>query len=408
MRSATLQIILLGAILMCAASANAQKPRQPKDSMFFPLMAWDYATDAKSLKAMSDCGVNAVAFVRPNMLDTCQKLGLKAVVFDESISVAPWDKPGGADAPCGKMAALVRKVGKHPAVYGYHLKDEPNKQEYAELGRAAARVRELAPDKWPYINLLPGTGNDYEIYVEEYIRACKPPILSFDNYSLAAQTGPGAGFWTNIAQIREASLRHNIPFHSIVLTSAHWMFHESKPEDIRLQCYGSLVYGAKGLAFYKFMSEELPILGACDLGNFRMGPLDQFREKTVTWEYLRNTNRQILNLAPTLLKLRSDDVYHIANTLPERNHAPTSTTLLKALPPGEYVIGDFTHEDGSRYAMIVNRSLSLSCAINPEYNRKIRKEEYVSAITGKLQPFTRPYFWLAPGQGVLMKLTFED
>ena len=42
----------------------------------FPLMAWDYAKDEATLQAMHDCGINAIAFVPPHMLDACQRHGL--------------------------------------------------------------------------------------------------------------------------------------------------------------------------------------------------------------------------------------------------------------------------------------------------------------------------------------------
>ena len=54
------------------------------------------------------------------------------------------------------------RVNSHPAVYGYHLKDEPGGDQFAELAKSAALVRELAPGKWPYINLPPGMGDWYE------------------------------------------------------------------------------------------------------------------------------------------------------------------------------------------------------------------------------------------------------
>lgn len=59
----------------------------------FPLMAWDYVDDPKVLESMRDCGINSVAFVRPKMLDACQKFGIKAIVFDDRLSGDLWSKP---------------------------------------------------------------------------------------------------------------------------------------------------------------------------------------------------------------------------------------------------------------------------------------------------------------------------
>lgn len=394
----TRSMVMLGVVLAMSA------PALGGDKVFFPLMAWDYATDETTLKAMADCGVNMVCFVPPKMLDACQKHGLKAIVFDERIAGTRWDAPFDADRAIKNLPEVIEEVNAHPAVYGYHLKDEPSAGEYPTLARVADVVKKLAPGKWPYINLLPGDGDSYDTYMEQFITICKPPILSYDRYVLGEDGQFGAAFWTNIAQIRAAALKHGIPFHNIVLTAPHWGYRELTAADVRMQVFGSLVYGARGISYYKFCSASLPILEAPDLGNFRMGPLDEFGEKTVTYDWLRGANRQVLNLAPVLLKLRSDDVYHIGS-VPARNHAPTDKTLVKSIPSGEFVVGDFTHSDGSRWVMIVNRSIAHSSPCNPEFNAPVSKLEYASPITGEIKPYPTPYYWLAPGQGVLLRVT---
>ena len=388
---------------MVISALSAADAARSAPKVFFPLMAWDYATDAATLKKMADCGINMVCFVPPKMLNACEKHGLKAIVFDERIAGTRWNAPFDYERAAEKLPDVIKEVNAHPAVYGYHLKDEPAASEYPALAKVAEVVKRLAPGKWPYINILPGDGDSYDDYVEQFCTICKPPILSYDRYVLGEGGGFGDVFWTNIARIRDAAIRHKIPFWNIILTAPHWNYRELSAADIRLQVYGSLVYGAQGISYYKFCSESLPILEAPDLGNFRMAPLDEFGEKTITWDWLRNTNRQVLNLAPALVKLRSDSVYHIGS-VPGGNHGATGETLVKAVPSGEFVVGDFTHEDGSRYVMIVNRSLAGSCPCNPEFNAPVSKIEYVSPITGETKPYPTPYYWLAPGQGVLLRL----
>src|SRR6478609_6535634 len=90
----------------------------------FPLMAWDYADDEATLRAMSECGINMVAFVPPKALDTCERLGVKAIVFDPEVTPARWDQPFKADRAAKALPELVKQVNDHPSVYGYHLKDE--------------------------------------------------------------------------------------------------------------------------------------------------------------------------------------------------------------------------------------------------------------------------------------------
>jgi len=369
----------------------------------FPLMAWDYVDDTKTLEAMRDCGITCVAFVRPNMLDACEKYHLQAIVFDERIAGSNWAKPFDGDQARSNIALLVPQTRKHPAVMGYHLKDEPGAKEYPELAKGVAAIREFAPGKWPYINLLPGSGDSYDKYIEDFISICHPMALSYDHYALVEEGTIRPGFWGNLAQMRAHAEQHHLPFWNIVLSSPHWSYRDITEPDVRLQNWGSLAYGVCGIGYYKFCSKEVAILDAADLGNFRNGPLDQFGEKTLTWHWLRNANRQIQNLAPVYLKLHSDDVYHLGN-VPEHNHGPTETDLVKSMPKGDYVVGDFTHADGTRYVMIVNKSLKLSVNCLPEFNDASASVKYVSPITGETKKFPRPYYWLSPGQGVLLRL----
>jgi hypothetical protein len=396
-------IVLLSLLLSSSPTGAAERVK-------FPLMAWDYADDRATLTAMAECGITSVAFVPPNALDACKEAGIGAVVFDERISGRDWTKPFDGDAAVRNLPTVIKEIGNHPAVIGYHIRDEPGPGEYPELAKAVAAIKRLAPGKWPYINLLPGDGEPYNKYVEDFITICQPTAVSYDRYVLVG--GPTdflPVFWENLAQVRAASQKHKLPFWNIVLTSTHWAYREINEADVRLQVWGSLVYGVSGIGYYKFCSGSLPILDAPDLGNFRNGPLDPFGEKTPTWHWLRNVNRQVHNLAPVLTRLRSDDVYHFG-AVPNFNRGAGEKSLVKdAGNGGQVVVGDFTlEEDGraERYVMLVNKSLTHSWVCNPTFSVTPKKVEYVSPITGQVKPFPTPYYWLAPGQGVLLKLGY--
>jgi len=370
---------------------------------FFALMAWDYVDNEATLKSMHDCGINSVAFVRPDMLDACARHGIKGIVIDNRVGAA-FGELFNSDRACAALPELISKYGKHPALYGYHLRDEPGPEQFDALGKAVAFIKEHNPGKWPYICNYPGFGDDYVKLLEDYVTRVKPTIICYDNYPLTADGAFSWGFWANIADVRSVALKHKLPFHTIVLTATHWGYGEVTQDKLRLEIYGSLVYGAKGIGYYKFCSCSVACLNAPDLGNFRDGPLDQFGEPTQTWHWLRNLNRQVHNLAPTLLKLRSDDVYHFGD-VPERNHGPGERSLVKALPGGtEWIVGEFTHQDGSKWVMIVNKDLKSSHCGTVEFSIPVKEVQYLSPVTGKLSVYPLPYYYLAPGQGVLLKL----
>jgi hypothetical protein len=65
--------------------------------------------------------------------------------------------------------------------------------------------------------------------------------------------------------------------------------------------------------------------------------------------------------------------------------------------------GDFTHADGSRWVLVVNRDVVKSHVCAPKY-RSAKKVQMLSPYSGRLVPFEGEQVWLAPGAGVLLKL----
>lgn len=60
-------------LLVAALSVHLRLSGQSLGAGRFPLMAWDYVDHPKVLESMHDCGINSVAFVRPRLLDVCQR-----------------------------------------------------------------------------------------------------------------------------------------------------------------------------------------------------------------------------------------------------------------------------------------------------------------------------------------------
>jgi hypothetical protein len=384
-------VVLVG---LSACQVRATEPA------FFPIMAWDNPpNDPAVLKRMRECGITVAGFVPPSALDNCHAAGLKAIVSDIRLSDYDWENVD-ANAARTRVAEVVGEVRNHAAVFGYYLRDEPKTSYFPGLAKVAGIVKELHPGAWPYMNLFPiycppfalGAAS-YDEYVEQFIETCKPTILSYDNYSLMTGTELRPGYFANLEAMRRAARKHNLPFWNIVLASAHFNYREVTQADFRFQAYTSLAYGARGLAYFKYFTPAV--------GNYRNGPIDQFGNQTPTWYSMQSVNLQIAMLADTLLKLRSDRVYHFGE-IPEGCAGPDDESLIKSAR-GPMLVGDFTHEDGSRYVMIVNKNLTASITPQPEFRAPVATLHFISPYNGTLGEFTGEQIWLAPGQGVLLK-----
>jgi hypothetical protein len=383
---------LLTPMLLGASGATSQP-----SSEFFPLMAWNNTPpDPAILQKMHDCGLNIAGFVAPETLDLCQDAGLKGIVVEDELWKHDWQKPN-AEEIRRQVGNVVSKTNHHPAVFGYYLKDEPSADEFAGLAIAAQVVKELHPGAWPFIDLLPngafGNGQ-YPGYVEQFVKTCAPPILSYDHYALMEDGSLGGDYFENLQQMRAASLAAKVPFWPIIQTVGHIYFREPSAADLRFQVYASLAYGARGIAYFQYLCPKI--------GNYRMAPIDQFGHETRTWSDLRNVNLQIQKLAPTLLKLRSDAAYHTGHV--PKGCAGLGDQSLVQKVDGDFVIGEFTHADGSRYLLAMNPNFKSSQAFNPTFRDPGIHPQMVSPYTGELIDYSGEQSWLAPGQGVLLKL----
>jgi hypothetical protein len=389
-------LVVLLSLIVSPAFAAA-----PEGDAFFPIMPYNHVpSDPAVLKKMAECGLTVAGFAYAKDLDAIHAAGMKAIVNDPRAGGYDWMNVDAAKAR-ENVTSLVKEINDHPAVFGYYLRDEPSAAMFPGLEKVAGVIRELAPGKWPYINLFPNyaepwqmAAKDYAEYLDKFIATCKPTTLSYDHYALPIGGGIGGEYYHNLEQMRAAALKAKVPFWNIVLATAHFGHREVTHADFRFQAYTTLAYGGRGLAYFTYFAPSV--------GNYRMAPIDQFGEPTQTWYFMQNVNRQVLKLAPTINKLTSDDVYHFGN-LPLGTHAPTDKSLLKAVN-GDFMAGDFTHADGSRWVMIVNRDVNKPMPCLPTFRTAPRHVQLLSPYTGQLTPFEGEQVWLAPGAACLLKL----
>ncbi len=391
--------LTLFAVLVCL-TVNG---RAASNEVFFPIMAWNWApNDPAVLKQMKEAGLTVAGFVSPETLDACQAAGLKAIVSDARVSGYDWTGKIDPATVSSNITSLVRQVGAHPALFGYYLRDEPHAAAFPNLALVAGLIQKLSPGKWPYINLFPDYASNeqlgasgYADYLEKFIQSCHPPIISYDNYSLMDDGTVRENYWSNLESVSVAARTNKLDFWNIVLATAHFNYRELSSADFRFQAYTTLAYGGRGISYFTYFAPQI--------GNYRMAPVDQFGHTTPNWHLMRNVNLQIQQLAPTLLKLRSDNVYHFGKPPAGGRAAPTNS-LVTAVGGDNAVVGDFTHEDGSRYVMIVNKDLSRSRPCAPSFRSAPSHLRMVSPYTGQLVPFAGEQVWMAPGQGMLLKL----
>src|SRR5262245_16375065 len=378
----------------------------------FVIMAWGSASpDPQQLQWMKEAGLNIAGFARVQDLTAYEKAGIQVFVSDRRANGYDFDKPLNEDEVRRNLLSLAKEAGQSPAVIGFMLNDEPHARAMPSLGLVSRLIQEVMPGKWPYVNLFPvrvsadRTGvARYDDYVKMLVNTVRQPFLSYDNYSLinGEMIDP---FYTNLEVVRRLALETKTPFWNCVLSNAHFNYMENTDATYHLQAYGTMAYGGRGIQYFGYFTWPH--------GNYRLGPIDQFGNKTQSWDMIRRVNNEIHVLAPTLKRLTSTGAYHYPDLPPDCHPlsesklvASIETTQRYVVPPvqARLLVGEFVDEQGRPYLMLVNKDLKNSFRYKFNFRQPDRKLIHVSPYSGQEEPFGREMDWIAPGAGHLFRL----
>jgi hypothetical protein len=422
----------LGCCLLGVAAGCATTKRDPfaradiSSPDFFPILPWDPyhgwgqpRVEKRNLgfEGIADCGFNLAGFVLPQDLAACRKLGLGAILlttdpaFTNVQYIYDWKKLSDAEID-RRVKTAVEAGGKDPAIAGYFINDEPGVPDFPALAKAVAAVKKYAPGKLAYINLFPNYATlgapdtsqlgapSYGEYLERFVAEVQPQLLSYDNYMVQysmdlQDRASAANYYNNLLQVRSVALEHRLPYLNIV---ASCQLQPGKaipsPDNLLFQAYTTLAAGYRGVTWYTYFGDFYPY-----------APLAKSGGKTPTWAALQAVNRQVAALAPVLSHLASTGVYFSAPA-PAENLPRLPGQLVKSVTCANPVmVGEFKHENGERYAMIVNLSLEHSAAFTLETQSPGRPISLISATDGSVSSFdAKAGYWLTAGQGVLLDL----
>jgi hypothetical protein len=288
------------AALSCPAGASSQTGTEPVRLApeEFAILPWGWTPgDREALREIRECGFNLAGFVQGADLDAVSEAGLKCIVIDPQTQVGDAESRLDQSEITRRVETLVKRVGRHSAVFGYYLRDEPGAGIYPGLRVWVDAFQRAAPAALAYINLFPNYASlaqmnvtTYAEYVESYIATVQPKFISYDHYALMSDGSLRTGYFQNLEVIRAAALRHTIPFWNIVLANAHFDYAEPTEAGLRFQLYTTLAYGGRGISYFTYFAPAV--------GNYRLAPIDQFGHKTATWDILRNVNLQLHRLGP--------------------------------------------------------------------------------------------------------------
>ena len=351
------------------------------------------------MRDLYDCGFNTSGFTSTQNLKHVRNnnlMGILSSSFDLSREITQ-EK---ADETVKTLMESIADPEDRKVVYAVYLRDEPNASLFPKLNVWSEAVKKQ--NVLPYINLFPDYASpeqlgsaDYAAHLDQYVETCKPPYISYDNYSLyEGGRFDEDKFYGNMESVRRKSLQAGIPFWNVVLANTHFNYAEPSDATLAIQVYSTLAYGGRGIGYFTYYSPQV--------GNYRLAPIDRFGYRTKTWGMMRNINLQIHSLVPVYRTLKSVNVFHTGK-IPRGGQDIESAQLIESVGGGALLVGEFVDSDGKPYALVVNKNIHSSVSLSVQFKEKGRIMLVSSFNRGEV-PLAGEQTWLAPGCGVLLTI----
>ncbi len=273
-----------------------------------------------------------------------------------------------------------------PVCWGINLRDEPSAKDFPHLRMEVDKLRQTSPGKLAYINLFPnyagsaqlGTDN-YDQHVSRFVNEVEPDVLSMDHYPMMTPGADGRkGYCDNLEVMRTYSLQKKIPFWNFFNTMPYGPHYDPTEAQLRWQIYTSLAYGARGVLYFCYYTPaggEFPKGGAIITRDDR---------KTRHYYEAQRINRAVKNLGPTLMKLTSTRVYRV-----EPKDDPSAIlkgSPIRQLTAGDYLVGEFVHEDGRKAVLLNNYDFAYSSWPTVTFEAPAEKVFEIDPETSEARP----------------------
>ena len=299
----------------------------------------------------------------------------------------------------------------------FYLDDEPR---WTEKDESVAYVNEIIKARTGKSGLVVFNRTRQD-FMQHFVDTVLPSEFMVGFYTFGLYVpGPGqAGYAARLqgaldsyvtwyGRAREVAKGAGIPLWGVI--QAHdWPdgLREPTPEEIRVQVHLALAHGVTGIYYFMYSSFVNDDTRA-DIH----GLVDENYGITPKWTEVQSLNGMLQDLDDILLRLTSDAVF--AGDAPE--------SFVQGLSdPADFHLGAFTHEDSSRYLMVVNRRCRpsdpprwVTIMLNPVRLHGPQFSYLIEDVqSGELVVTNRGFsvsfsVYLAPGEGRLYRLVPWD
>ena len=294
----------------------------------------------------------------------------------------------------GTPDETVMQCKGHPALWMWHVTDEPHARLWKKVGDACERIKRLDERHGYYVNMNPYSTNvtsrlnylgvdDYREYLERALDEMRLPFLSIDNYPTSVRSklpvpkvipaGPWQlkpSWYKNLEIARDVAEERNVPLW-LFARNTSMFFGDDMPvptrSTLRLEVYSALAYGAKAIQYFTFYT---PDPGQVLL--FHDGCITTDGKRGLAYDRVKRMNRELHARFDRLVGAESVGVWH-TEPLPEK------TKRLETLPPfvkslkAEGALVALLRQGHHDILMVVNRSPNEYMRLDIELEKGVKR-----------------------------------
>ncbi|MBQ6789393.1 MAG: hypothetical protein IJO81_04335 [Clostridia bacterium] len=352
------------------------------------------------------------------ILDDARSLGIQVILqFDKMFLENYYN---GADVYRADVMTIVDTFGRHPAVYGYYVGEEPNTDSEEAYFEGMKIIRECHPECHVYTNfgsiertermLLKGEQNIND-WVKKFKDYSGADIIGFGVYSQLFRDKSGVfEAMYNIRTFVEAGKKAGVDVWVTPLSSAHDFYRAPTVDDFRWQINVPVACGCKGAVWFRLYDKIVAF-------DYRESPIDEFGIKTGHFYDLARVQKKFNILYGGLFnRLSHIESYGLGVSFGGYPYfTPGASDLIEHADCRSGMLSFFKDEDGNDYIAVVNTDMENSYHMTLHFSEKVAKAEFVYYNGDKLVDcFTRgdlkgpgksSPMCLAPGHMEVIKIT---
>lgn len=355
----------------------------------FPMGAWVYRdlnwVTKKDIDAWRDCGLTLTFSPNFNpqrhdkqkmieIMDYCYECGIKLIVCD---SRAHWGNA--AEDPEGykkNFQEAYNDFGKHKAVWGFHVGDEPGLEQAPHVVKAYEIQLSVAPELVPFVNYYPFYEPRIDTIAENIFPNIEMKNLCYDHYTQMAKGIRPDGYFMNLKKFKENADKYGAPLWTTLLSMGHWAYEEPTRNDFIWQISTAVASGCVGILWFHFYTPR------CE-ANYRNGPINKFGERTKTFTDMSEAIREFhLVYGDYFTRLKLQKCYHIGESfggypLFKEGDSDIILKVEDVRNHNPLILSFYKDENGDDYFSVVCNSRTDIARINLTISTKAGKIRHV-------------------------------